>query len=72
MTASKLIRRIRQNLGLSQSDFAKEVGISVSAVNRWESGQHAPTPSLRIRLKVYCREQGVGEYLIDEIDDVRA
>jgi transcriptional regulator with XRE-family HTH domain len=70
MTASKLIKRIRSNLGLSLSDFAKETGLDYSTVYRWENGEHKPTPKLRIRLKIYCREQGVGQYLIDEIDGV--
>ena len=36
------IRRIRQRCFLTQHDFAKEVQVAFSTVNRWESGRAKP------------------------------
>lgn len=36
------IRDARKNLGLSQSDLAKKIGVSQPAVANWESGVHDP------------------------------
>jgi putative transcriptional regulator len=34
--------RLRGRLGLSQEKFAEKLGVSVSAVGKWETGQHKP------------------------------
>jgi putative transcriptional regulator len=36
------IQRIRAKLGLSQSGFAKLLGVSVRTLQDWEQGRHAP------------------------------
>ena len=33
------VRRIRKRLGLSQAALAKEVGVNVNSVARWERGE---------------------------------
>lgn len=38
-----IIRTIRSRLMLSQKDFAKRLGVSVSTENRWERGHHIPS-----------------------------
>ena len=35
------IRRIRGSLGLTQDEFAKELGVSKITIVRWESGDRA-------------------------------
>ena len=36
------IKKIRNNLGLSQSMFAKILGVSIKTVEAWESGTNQP------------------------------
>ncbi|MFA7055873.1 MAG: helix-turn-helix domain-containing protein [Acholeplasmataceae bacterium] len=38
-----IIRTIRLKLMLSQKDFAKRLGVSVTTENRWERGHHTPS-----------------------------
>ena len=45
------VKSIRLALGLSQEDFAKEVGVVFSTVNRWERGRSTPLPVIVRRLK---------------------
>ncbi len=42
MLYSESIKTIRRKSLLSQSDFAKELGVSFSTVNRWENGKAVP------------------------------
>jgi len=34
--------RLRSRLGLNQERFAEKLGVSVSSVGKWETGQHKP------------------------------
>jgi len=34
--------RLRSRLGLNQEKFAEKLGVSVSSVGKWETGQHKP------------------------------
>lgn len=42
-------RRIRESVGLSQSDLAHALGVRQSTLWRWENGQRQPTGALAIR-----------------------
>lgn len=41
---SKMIRRLRSALELTQEQFAAKVGVTVSTVNRWENDKCKPSP----------------------------
>lgn len=41
---ANLVRKLRQQLHLSQEKFAAKLGVSVRTVNRWENGQSSPSP----------------------------
>jgi putative transcriptional regulator len=45
-----LVKRLRQRLGLTQEQFAHEVGVTFSTVNQWENGRRRPQPFLLRRL----------------------
>jgi len=42
MEISSDIRNLRRKSLLSQTDFAKAIGVSYSTVNRWENGKAIP------------------------------
>ena len=39
---AKDVKRIRAKLGLSQSQFAEIIAVSVRTVQEWEQGRHTP------------------------------
>ncbi|MBE9169921.1 helix-turn-helix transcriptional regulator [Pleurocapsales cyanobacterium LEGE 06147] len=39
-----LIRALRQEMGLTQEQFAASVGVVYPSVNRWENGHAQPSP----------------------------
>ena len=65
----KLIKHIRDYLGLSQVDFAEKLGVNFATVNRWENGRAIPTKLAQAKLYDYCKEQGVPVYqfVLDKI-----
>jgi transcriptional regulator with XRE-family HTH domain len=40
----KLIRELRLETGLTQEQFAAELGVTYSTINRWENGRAKPSP----------------------------
>ena len=57
-----LIKEIRKQLGLSQEDLARELGVSFATVNRWENGQVSPSKLAKAQLNAFCtRMKGEGK-----------
>ena len=48
----KSITSTRRKLGLSQSQFARVLGISVRTLHHWEQGSRTPTGAARVLLRV--------------------
>ncbi len=46
------ISEIRDNTGLSQSEFAKLLGVSVRTLQEWEQGRRAPSGPARTLLAI--------------------
>ncbi|MBI2191319.1 MAG: helix-turn-helix transcriptional regulator [Planctomycetes bacterium] len=46
----KLIKELRERLGLTQEQFAQKVGVTFSSVNHWENDKRTPQPFLVRRL----------------------
>lgn len=54
MRFSDAIKTIRRKSLLSQSDFANEIGVSFSTVNRWENGKAVPKLCKLKLIKNFC------------------
>ncbi len=48
---SKMIRKLRTTLGLTQEQFAAKIGVTVSTVNRWENDKGKPSPLAMLRIE---------------------
>ncbi len=46
------VKAIRRQLGVSQSEFALMIGISVATLRNWEQGRRSPEGPARALLKV--------------------
>lgn len=54
MTYSEAIKKLRNKLILTQTEFGKLFGVSFATVNRcWEGGKFKPTTKLRRKLAPY-------------------
>ena len=41
---------------LTQSEFAKELGVSIASVARWETGENEPTMKVKRKLQVLFKK----------------
>lgn len=58
---SELIKDVRKQLGLSQEDIARELGVSFATINRWENAKTVPFKLARNQFEAFCTkmiEQG--------------
>ncbi len=46
------VQKIREKTGLSQTDFAKLIGVSNRTLENWEQGRRSPTGPARALLKI--------------------
>ena len=46
-------KRLRLNVKLSQEQLAREIGVAVSTIRRWEKGQAEPTMTVS-QMKKFC------------------
>lgn len=53
----EVIKGIRKQSGMTQTEFAKAMRVSFATVNRWEKGHFVPLPDRLDRLKEF--KQGI-------------
>ena len=51
---------------MTQEDFAKELGVASSTVNRWETGKAWPNIAAMRNIKGFCEER---DYPYEEIEN---
>jgi putative transcriptional regulator len=49
------IKSIRDKLGMSQSEFAMMIGVSISTLQNWEQGRRKPEGPARALLKIVSK-----------------
>jgi len=47
----QLVKNLRVRMGLTQEQFANELGVTFSTINQWENGHRKPMPFLVKRLQ---------------------
>ncbi len=53
------VKDMRHQLEMTQEEFAQELGITVSTVNRWENGHSNPSKLARATLERMASRHGV-------------
>lgn len=53
---STSVKRVRNELGLSQEELAHELGVSFATINRWENGKTIPFKLARRQFEAFCNE----------------
>jgi len=56
------LRELRENKSLSQFELGKEIGFSMSIVNKWENGKKMPSVQAIIALSKFFDE--TADYLL--------
>lgn len=66
MSFPEEIKRARQRCFLTQGDFAKEVKVAFSTVNRWEGGKAKPNLTAMKNIKEFCLKNNIEYSSIEE------
>lgn len=56
---NKLIKTIRQNVEMSQEQFAKALGTTPLSINRWENGKTQPSKMAQTQLFEFCKKNDI-------------
>ncbi|MGI9526965.1 MAG: helix-turn-helix domain-containing protein [Weeksellaceae bacterium] len=64
------IKAIRNQLGMTQSEFANHVGVSVRTIIRWEQSGTQPLPHFKTRIIEMCREESESEDKLELFKEV--
>lgn len=67
MQLSDNIRLLREKYLLTQEEFAKELGVASSTVNRWETGKSRPNMTAMRTIKIFCESRN---YPYEEIESL--
>ncbi|MBO4540780.1 MAG: helix-turn-helix transcriptional regulator [Bacilli bacterium] len=59
MNYQKQIKRIRNELLITQEELAAMLGVTFATVNRWENGHHEPTIKQQRRIRDLCKKKHV-------------
>lgn len=66
MTFADAILKLRSERRMSQTQLAKELGVSYTSVNRWENGRSLPTKMMLLVICRYCEEHHL-EFSCEEV-----
>lgn len=53
------VKAVRAKLFITQGQLAKELGCTLSTVNRWENGRKPPSFILEQKFKKFCIDNGI-------------
>ena len=66
MMFAEIIKQTRQRLFMSQEAFAKELMVTLSTVNRWETGKSKPNFTTMRRIKEFCESKAIDYQPIEQ------
>ena len=59
MDYKTIIKKLRNKMLLTQSEFAKELGVSIASVARWETGENEPTMKVKRKLALLFEKYNI-------------
>lgn len=67
MSLGETLRIIRHKAFYTQEDFAKELNVALSTVNRWELDKAKPNVKAMKEIKVFCDNNGLDYTEIESV-----
>ena len=58
MDFKEKIKKVRIEIGYSQEQLARELGVSFATINRWENGKTVPNMKAMKQMKDFCEKNG--------------
>ena len=70
MTFGEILKEARRELKLSQEQFAHELSVSFTTLNRWENNKAKPSRLAMIQIKDYCKQKGVSAEILSALERI--
>ena len=67
MTFAEDIKKIRRKAFLTQEEFAQQIGVSYTTVNRWETGKSKPNLKTMKLIDEYCKKHSIDFDVSEEV-----
>jgi len=67
MEFSRIVKIVREKLGMSQEDLARTLNVSFATINRWENSKTHPNKLTENVFFNFCQRQGID---IDNLSDL--
>ncbi|HWR30341.1 MAG TPA: helix-turn-helix transcriptional regulator, partial [Negativicutes bacterium] len=59
MKFNELLKEVRKELKISQEQFAHELNVSFTTLNRWENDRCIPSRLAKLRILDYCKSKNL-------------
>ena len=59
MTYAEAIKKLRNKMLMTQTEFAEFLGVQFGTVNRWEAGEYEPTMKTKRKLAPLFKEYNI-------------
>lgn len=59
MDYQKQLKRIREELLITQTELAEMLGVAFATINRWERGHHEPSIRQKRKIRDFCRKHKI-------------
>ncbi len=68
MSFSEIVKFIRKQYNYTQEQFARELNVSFSTINRWENGRTVPSGLAKMQLLEYCKKNSIDQFIVNELN----
>lgn len=72
MRLDETLKEVRRELNISQEQFARELNVSFTTLNRWENSRSVPSRLAKLRILDYCRSKNIPKDIIAALECVYA
>lgn len=70
MNLDELLKEVRKELNISQEQFAHELNVSFTTLNRWENNRSIPSRLAKLRILDYCKNKDIPKDIIAALEHV--
>lgn len=70
MKLDAILKEIRKELNISQEQFAHELNVSFTTLNRWENNRSVPSRLAKLRILECCKSKNIPEDIIVALEHI--
>lgn len=71
MKFDEILKEIRKELSISQEQFARDLNVSFTTLNRWENNRSVPSRLAKMRVLDYCKGKDISKEIISALERIQ-